>query len=103
MTVREYAETFSNMLHCTECYRCKSDDVLCHNFTRPEVNIEPWKDYPNVYRKLQCIYKSYRKCNGCFFNKEGICASFSSENLRVFDQEIGQFLRTATGEVEIYE
>lgn len=106
MTVKEYAEIFSDMFHCTECYRCKSDSILCHNYSRPktEINIEPWKDYPNIYCKLKCMYKSFRACDKCIFNDQGICmGGYSESSLRLFDQEIEQFMRNTTGEVEIYE
>lgn len=103
MTVREYAEIFSDLIHCSECYMCKAQGVICQNCDRPKINIEPLKDYPFIYHKLKCQYNSYNKCNSCPLNKKGSCTSRTSEIFRIFDQEIGQFLQTATGEVEIYE
>lgn len=103
MTVREYAEIFSDMLHCTECYRCKANGILCHNISYPKINIEPWRNYPNIYNKLNCTYNSPGKCKDCALNNQGICKSCTVNNRRLYDQEIERFLQTATGEVEIYE
>lgn len=107
MTAKEYAETFSDMFYCTECNRCKADGPLCHNSNRSKVNLEPWKNYPNIYRRLHCIYKykeGWGECGKCFFYdaKQHIPMCNKAETMRTIDQEIEQFIRNTTGEVEVY-